>query len=452
MQLSRFDRIVLGVAAVLVAAIAIVVWRGDQVGVNVLRATPADGTPAAASAPIVIEFDQRMDAPSVEASFSVEPNVDGQFAWREQTLTFIPTEHWAQDVTYTVSLHSGARSQLGHELLQDLSFSFEVRQPGFAFLHEDEGGFELWAAADLNAEARQLSDTDGRVFDFAVAVDGEQIVYSVVNDGNGIDLWIVERDGDNARVLLDCGTDRCYAPDWAADGQIAYSRASAPLTPTEPYSPPRTWLLDPANGETIRLYADAQKIGYGPVWSPDATHLAYFDGIQSQIVILDVRSGKEIYVPTRAGVVGSWTPDGSQMLFFDVQMQDNNAVNLIYRAQLDTEDVLPFFDPQPTDANYGNPVVSPDGEWVAIKVRPFESGPGDEVWVMPIDGRFGNVVTNAPDLLFTAMDWDPWSTRLLLSKVSLGVADRAPEVWVWDMETAQMTPLAEDASAAAWLP
>lgn len=336
--------------------------------------------------------------------------------------------------------------------MQDLTFSFEVREPGFAFLHEDESGFELWAAPSVDASPQPLSNSDGRVFDFAVSVDGEQLVYSVVNDDSGIDLWVVDRDGENERVLLDCGADRCYAPDWAADGQIAYSRASAPLTPTEPYSPPRTWLLDALGGETIRLYADTQKIGYGPIWSPDATHLAYFDGIQSQIVILDVRNGREIYVPTKAGVVGSWNPDSTQMLFFDVQTADNVAVNLIYRASLETEDVLPFFDPQPMDANYSNPNISPNGEWIAIKVRPLDAGPGDEVWVMPFDGRFGNVVSDEPDLLFSAIDWDPWSMRLLLSKVSLGVADRAPEVWLWDMETAQITRLAEDASAAVWLP
>lgn len=452
MRFTRFDYTVWATLATLSLALAILVWRGDTVGVGVLRALPEAGSAAGATAPVVIEFAQRMDTQSAEAHFEIDPPVQGRFVWRENSLYFLPSEAWQVGETYTVSVRAGAESQLGHQVLEDLNWSFTVREPGYAYLHESSGGFELWGSLSLDEPAGALSHSGGRIFDYTVSADGNELVYSVVNDENGIDLWIVQRDGADERLLHDCGADRCYAADWSPDGQIAYNRASAPLTPTDPYSPPRVWLLDPLTGETLRLHADTQKIGYGPSWSPDAARLAYYDGIQSRIVILDVRTGDEVYLPSRAGVVGSWSADGAQMLFYDTQPLEGGVVNLIYRADLQTQDILPFFDPQPTDANYSDPTVSPDDAWVAVKVKPFDTEPGDQVWVMPADGRFGNVVSEEPGFLFTSVKWDPASKRLLLSRLQLGGADRAPQVWLWDKETAQLTLLAEEASSAAWLP
>jgi Tol biopolymer transport system component len=297
----------------------------------------------------------------------------------------------------------------------------------------------------------QLSPADG-VFDYTVAADGDSLIFSVVNADSGIDLWTVERDGSNARMLLQCGADRCFAPAVSRTGQIAYSRIPAPLTPTEPYGAPRTWLLNPRTGETVRLHADTQKIGYGPSWSPDAQHLAYYDGIAAQLVVLDMRNGNETYLPSKAGVMGSWTPSGAQMIYFDTVNTSQAALNQLYRANFETQDVLPFFDPQPTDANYSEPVVSPDGEWVAVKVRSLAGDFSEQLWVFPLDGAYAMVAVDEPGYLYSSYSWSSDSQRLLFHRLQLGSAERQPQIWVWDRQTATQTLLVDDASAPLWLP
>jgi len=37
----------------------------------------------------------------------------------------------------------------------------------------------------------------------------------------------------------------------------------------------------------------------------------------SRIVVLDMRNGNETYLPSRAGVMGTWSSDGGQMLYYD---------------------------------------------------------------------------------------------------------------------------------------
>jgi Tol biopolymer transport system component len=451
MRISRFDSVFWSVAALLVAAIALVVWRGDQVGVRVLSMSPAEGTLAAASAPIVIEFAQRMDVPNVESHLEIEPKIAGEYVWRENSVYFLPSEAWQEGTTYEVRLLAGTETQLGHRSQVDLIWSFGVRPAGITYLREGEAGYELWVQTERGAEPRQLSH-GGSIFDFAVSEDGEQVSYSVINDEGGIDLWMVSRAGGDEHMLLDCGLDRCYAADWSADGQIAYSRAPGPLAPGDVYGPPRVWILDPATGGTVRLHADTQKIGYGPLWSPNAQKLAYFDGVQSRIVVLELRNGNETYLPSQVGVVGSWAPDGGQMLYYDTRNEDGQTSSVIYRADFETQDVLPLFDPQPEDGEYSNPILSPDGNWIAMKVRPDGSGPGDQIWITPADGRYGIVVVDEPNYLYSSISWDPNSNALLFYRIELGVAGRAPEVWVWQDETATMDKLVDGASFPAWLP
>lgn len=453
--MNRFGRLDIAVGALslcLLAVLGLVLWRGDQVGVSVLAVSPLDGAAAAASAPVAITFGEAMDAASVESRFSLQPQTAGDFIWRDNTLYFLPEQAFAEGQTYTVRLASGASTYLGHVLAEELSWSFTTRSPGMAFMRSSDQGAELWTLTDLEGAPRQVTDMAGDVFDFAVSVDGQQILYSAFNEQAGIDLWLVDRQGEDNRMVLNCGLDRCYAPDWSADGRVAYSRAPGPLNPGEGYGAPRIWLLEPATGQSVRLHADTQKIGYGPSWSPDAGRLAYYDGVQNRIVVVDMLSGQETYLPSRVGVVGSWMPDGDQMLYYDTKLADGLALYTIFRADFSTADILPFFEPQPADGDYSMPTLSPSGEWVALRVRPADGGPADQVWVTPADGRFALTAAETEASLFFDLSWDPQSRYLLYHRMQLGVGNPVPEVWVWDRSSGTTRLLVRDASAPAWLP
>jgi Tol biopolymer transport system component len=448
MRFSRLDVLVWSISALLVAGTAAVLMRGDNVGIRIISVAPAHGSKAAGSAPIEIQFAESMDKVSLESHFEIQPSVEGSFIWRNNTAYFEPKIAWEPNGVYRVTLHAGVMDQLDHQLANDYSWTFSIRQPGIVFIR----GNELWAKNDLVSDSFQLTHSAASVFDFTVSVDGEQVVYSVINEETGIDLWVVDRDGSNEKVLLDCGADRCSAPDWSIIGQIAYSRASAPLTPAEPYSAPRIWLLDPKTLETVRLHADTQKIGFGPVWSPDGQKIAYYDGIQSRIVIIDISSGEEISLPSLAGDVGSWSSDGKQLIYHDLVISDTQSSTLVFRADLETLDILPYFDPLPSNATFSYPVSSPDGKWIAFKTSFNEAGFGDQLWVFPVNENHATVASEAPEFLITNAAWNPWSDSLVFSKVQLGVGNPIPEIWIWNMKTASLLKLETDGNAPAWLP
>lgn len=454
MPFTRFDHLVWALISALLLAIAAVILAGDQVGIRVELLGLEDGQPLGASAPLVFDFGQRMHAASVLERLSIEPQTPGRFDWVDERLSFLPEQAWQVDTSYRVVLRAGAQSQLGHELQEDRQWAFGVRQPGLAYFLEADDGRQLWVLPDLEGQPLRLSAEGQIVFDFGVAPDGESILYSVVNEEGGLDLWLVDRQGTERSLFLYCGADPCTAPAWSPEGRrVAYSRAPAGLTPTDPYGPARIWLLDPLSGETVRLHADNQKIGYSASWSPDGRRLAYYDGVEGRIVVVDMDSGDETYLSTLSGLVGSWSPDGAQMLYFDIAWLGGETTNVIYRADFNTQDVLPLFDPAPQDAHYSTPVWSPDGAWVAFRVRSLDAEtPGDQIWVTPPDGRFAVVVSAETDYLHSDLSWDPGGRLLLFKRIQLGVPFPEQEIWLWDADANSLSQLLPDAALPAWLP
>jgi peptidoglycan/xylan/chitin deacetylase (PgdA/CDA1 family) len=75
------------------------------------------------NAPIVMDFSQPMDQASVEASFVIQPAVEGRFSWRDLTLRFEPFR-----MTYSTAyrVEVGGRSLLGKPLAGSRSWTFST--------------------------------------------------------------------------------------------------------------------------------------------------------------------------------------------------------------------------------------------------------------------------------------------------------------------------------------
>ncbi|MDY7040001.1 MAG: Ig-like domain-containing protein, partial [Chloroflexota bacterium] len=94
---------------------------------QVVSRTPARGEEQGVDSPIILVFDQAMDKASVEASFTVEPAVEGTFTWPdERTLHFIPAAAWERGIRYRVLLSTAVRSTAGLALEAEYAFRFST--------------------------------------------------------------------------------------------------------------------------------------------------------------------------------------------------------------------------------------------------------------------------------------------------------------------------------------
>jgi uncharacterized protein YfaS (alpha-2-macroglobulin family) len=90
------------------------------------------------NAPIKIVFTQPMDRKSVENAFRIEPHIEGEFGWMNNTLLFKPKEKFQVGQTFKVSLTQEARSMLQKHLPYAYLETFEIIGPPQVLLFSPE--------------------------------------------------------------------------------------------------------------------------------------------------------------------------------------------------------------------------------------------------------------------------------------------------------------------------
>ncbi|GAB4535341.1 MAG: hypothetical protein Kow0063_19530 [Anaerolineae bacterium] len=93
-----------------------------------IQVTPAPGEEQPLDAPLQLVFDQPMDASSVQAAFTIAPDVKGDFEWPfPHVMRFRPADTgFARATRYTVTLKDSARSQAGLPLKETIQFRFDT--------------------------------------------------------------------------------------------------------------------------------------------------------------------------------------------------------------------------------------------------------------------------------------------------------------------------------------
>jgi hypothetical protein len=96
----------------------------------VIQRTPERGEELPLDGTIEVVFDRPMDHESVEAAFSLSPDVEGSFEWKdERTLRFRPSAPLDRDAEYEVYLAAGAEGGDGQPL--DGAYYFQFRTVGY---------------------------------------------------------------------------------------------------------------------------------------------------------------------------------------------------------------------------------------------------------------------------------------------------------------------------------
>ena len=453
MKFNQFDRLVLGIIAALIVVNAALVWGGTQVGILPSGSFPAEGRETGMYGPIWIEFSEPMQTDSVEAAFSISGGGDGEFVWDGNRVRYVPDEPLAVGEQYAVSLAPGSLSEGGRSVDEAFEFSFTVRQPWILYLSYTDMGAEIYRISPSGGEPQALTDSGGLIYDFQPSPDGELIAYSLVNEENGIDIWLMDRDGRSARVFLDCGMDRCMGPSWSPDGtMIAYSRMEAGLQPQAGYGAARVWLAYTETGETARLFANAQKVGYGPGWSPDGRMLSYNDGTNSQIIILDLETGDEFVISSQLGNTVTWSPDSTQILYGDMLQTETGFSQVIYLVDLNTKDTVLWYGDGASIDQFGNPQWSPDGDWIAMTTWQQQDNTSYTFMRMASGETYGFIIDNQPAFIFSSYAYDPTGQYIVYQRTPLGVPNAQSQIILYDKETQNRIFLAENASFPAWTP
>jgi Tol biopolymer transport system component len=450
--------------AVVVAA-ALMVVAGLEV--RVVRSSPVAGEQSVPiTAPVHVAFSQAMDEPCTEAHFDIEPETSGRFEWDGQDLAFWPHGALAPDTAYTVTIKAGAASQRGRELEHDTRWQFRTRAAHLLYLGRPGDSAELrqlylavaTGDSEVDSQPQQLTDHAEGVWDYAVHPEGAEIVYSVLREDGGSDLWRMERDGTNQKPFLLCPEDACLNPVWSPDGGIlAFERR--PIWADGPNLDPkagRIWLLDLAKRRERPLF-DYDVPLHSPAWAPSGQRLAYVSPMLPGLEFVDLDSEDLQQFGNEWGAAPVWSPDSQSLIVPELMLADESLVVRLVRIDLAEESLLDISGDDDLVKDVG-PAWSPGGGWIAFGRQFLDEDrwtPGRQIWLTRPDGSEAYSLRTEPMGDHFSLAWRPDGAALAYSRSDLSEGPQpVPDVSVWVYDLAKREPrlVARDAVLPKWLP
>lgn len=453
-NLSKLDKAAITVLLICMALLSMVVFAGAQAGVRVTANLPEVGLIGPYQI-IKLTFSESVDPQMAERLLDFQPKIDGiSITWIDsQTLQFASSQPFELGTSYKLTLRPGILSQNNHKLKKEIVWNFEVRESSVAYLNTKNEQSSIWILDLHNNETRQITDPSVKVLGFDASRDGEFMIYYAFNEMGGINFWRVNRDGSETRLLLDCGRDRCRTPDISPDGtQIAYSRELAGPGADLSYGSPRVWVVDLLKGKDGPVYEDQQVLGYNPVWSPNGTQLASYDGLADQIRLLNMANGEQFIFQSGTGGPITWSPDGTKFLFTDVEQSEAGVRTRVREADLTLNETFTLIGSE-DDMDYGYNSISwspVDNSAVVLGMRAGGDDPSQVFWLFNPGQLDGSIIASQSNYAYNSPQWNVWGDALLFQQFKLK-GTYAPEIGLW-MKGFQEPQVIAEGFMPHWLP
>lgn len=275
--------------------------------------------------------------------------------------------------------------------------------PGIiAFASTRSGTFNIYTILEDGTGIQQLTsdaDPDNSLFP-TWSPDGSKIAYSSTRDRSsfGLDIWVMNADGSNPSRLTDAVGQNGRA-SWSPDGsKIAYTSIDVVVAGSDTTEKGEIWVVNTDGSSPTAITSD-DALATSPSWSPDGSKIVFQsnrDG-SDQIYVMNA-DGSGITRLTN-GAWGdqqpAWSPDGTKIAFQSTRdAADPNQANTsdmeIYVMNADGSSPTRLTTNDDFD---GNVAWSESGARLV-----FDSGRdgNEEVYVMDVDGSNLVNVTNNP--------------------------------------------------------
>ncbi|MCB0169686.1 MAG: PD40 domain-containing protein [Anaerolineae bacterium] len=452
--INRFDVIVISFLLIMALVTALILWRGDQVGLQVVTVSPASAaTDVSTRSQIKVTFDQDISASETnQLPLTVSPPVSGTVHWDGTSLSFAPALPLASNTLYTVTLTGDVVSQRGRPLNEAISWQFQTGQPRLLYVAKDAiGNDQIFVIDPDGGDAVQLTQETYGVFDFALSPDASTIAYSALREDGGSDLWAISPEGQTRYPLLTCPEAVCNGVAWQPNSdRLIYERRNM-LVPGAAPGPPRLWWLNLSNSETVAVFDDNQILGYGATWASDGRWLSYIAPSSQGVQVFNVDDGRNFVVPSRLGGLAVWDPAGESLLVADLQPSDEGFAVHLLKASPETGELVDLSGEKQLVEDT-SPTWSPDGAWIALTRKAAGASMGKQVWLMRSDGSEAHSLTNDTEIHHGLPAWSPDGRYLAFQRFPLREIDAKPSIWLFDLETEDLHQLAADSNRPTWIP
>jgi Tol biopolymer transport system component len=183
-----------------------------------------------------------------------------------------------------------------------------------------DGTFDIFEANPDGSELKRITTSKGYDAEGSFSPDGKHIVFCSNRSGEkNLELYIMDRDGSNARKLTDA--PGCYngGPFFSPDGKRVIFRADR-----DKKDHLQIYVIDADGKNERKLTNDLNWVQWGPYWHPDNRHIIYAAADHSvagrpnyDLYWMDVDSGKKVRITQAPGadVLPVFSPDGKKLMW-----------------------------------------------------------------------------------------------------------------------------------------
>ena len=455
----KISKLLIGIAVFILLAVLLLIYlisRSRTISIECVNCGEETGISPLGY--LVFDFSKDIIPEQLDQVVEIFPNIKGNWVWLDENrlrwIADVPM-HPGQEINITFS--PGKIGKKEEEIRKAVNWDLNVRPASILALKSpQEGGQEVYFSEyQSNPELEQLTFTNGKVYDYAPSPSGETIIFSEENDHNGLDLWIINRDGSDLHKVLDCGESRCSSPAWSPDmEEIAYVRETGivDLEANSKYS--GVWILNLASSETTPLFEEPQDINFNPVWSPNGEWLSFWNSREEKIILFNQSSAETVLLDSAKGDPGCWSADGSLLYYPDLTFIQAEFRHVILKADLtqSTIETIAVGENESEWLSYDNPACHPTENLIAVFAQPNLKIPGKKVMV--INPESGERETVSDDLIRIPgyLSWSPSGDSLLFQMNSFSSTQVESAVWVWDKDSGQSRQILEAVHLPAWLP
>jgi Tol biopolymer transport system component len=462
-----FDRWMFGATGALALLIALLVLRGDHVGVQIVRAAP-EGR-ASPAAVVTIQFSEAMKRETVTDRLRLEPALAGAISWTGSRLIYRPSQPLSEGAQYRVVLQRGAEAEGGRTLLHDLRFSFDVVGGRVAYLAPEDGQVrDIWIADQAGREPERLTQSAFGILTFDVSGDGTKIAFAERKGaGASADLKLLDLETNETRPLTSCGEFVCTNPVWSPDGiRLAYERLSYnAVDPGFSLSSTRVWLLDtstsPPTGGPL-LTGSQTPPNYRPRWSPDGrrvvvSRLPLLPDRNPGLLVYNIADESTLFFPTGFGSMSAFSPDSTRLIYPGFAVRGGEMRTILQMADLRTSEVaeVPGID---TQAQESLASWVPDGSALIVARRgEADSARGRQLYLLSPDTGESQPLIVDPQFDHSYFAWDTAGRKLVLERSAAAARSAAGEsarsqVGTYDAAAGAFTLVATNAFHPRWVP
>jgi WD40 repeat protein len=461
-------------AGVLLGLLLILVLNSPRV----IEFSPrSGGADVSSMTQVRISFSRPMQKLSVQARLNFEPSIPGIFTWEEETLIFEPETPWPSGTQVEVTLQGGAQGSNRVPMLGRRNWSFNIGQPRLIYVWPSEGKSDLYQfSLDSEAEPEPLTQSEYGILEYSLSQDGSLLVYSAYAEDGGTELRLLDMIAKQDQQLLLCeATSPCDTPSLNPTAEkVAFERVIYASSEAGRLLPSLTsvWVMPLGSPEAALQISPADHNARTPGWAPTGW-LVYYDETLRAMALIDPENGGVPspfnYVPTSLGVAGSWSPDGTRLVYpeivfpEEVPTEEGAAVGVeaplyyshLYRVDVSsgrTADISPGPDWMVEDSS---PSFSPDGDWLAFTRKyldPDRWSPGRQVWLMNAERTEVLALTYEPGANYSSLAWSPDSQRLVFMRKSVADLSLPPEVWWLDIASGDAYLVVSGGFLPSWIP